>query len=398
MAIFNNIRQLLSTSLRLPVLLYTNGRLAAPGADEVQTPTGTISGEGPPRGMEVASERGIVQYATSPYHEHFIYFALEGDHALWIGPVNLQRSNAAQVTELILRHGLPIRQRDVLEEYYAQLPLLSEEQFYAVGQLAGQLLAGNQPLSEAFRNKRPASRPVATAGGEPASQLPLSEHAPYFLELEMTRLVTTGDLESALGIMDRINAFHRAILAKDPVRSLKNSLICNCTFLARAAINGGVAFEDAFALSDRLILRLEASQSVKELEDMEHQNLMEFVALVHSYNVYHYSKPVREVIGYINHHLAEPIHLDQLAEAVFLHPNYLSTLFKKETGRTISRYILVRRIEEAKFFLRYTDNPISDIASFFQFSSQSHFIRRFSEVEGTTPLQYRKNLARRASA
>lgn len=400
MAIITNFRQLLLNALRLPVLLYTNGQLEAPAAAEVQTPTGTISGQAPPQGVEVAREPGIIQYAKSLYHEQFICLFLEGDSALWIGPVLLRHVGAAEVTELIRRHGLPIRRHGALESYYAGLSVLSEEQFYSVGQLVRQLLTGSGLHATPASVKRASSAPVFTqtrpTGAGPGDRLAAAEHAPYFLELEMTRLVTTGDMENALGIMNRINTFGRAVLARDPVRSLKNSLICNCTFLARAAIEGGVSFEDAFALSDRLILRLEGTSSVKELEEMEHQNLMEFVALVHDHNVIHYSKPVREVIGYINNHLAEPIHLARLAEIAFLHPNYLSTLFKRETGKTISRHILSRRNEEAKFFLRYTDNPISDIASFFQFSSQSYFIRRFSEAEGLTPLQYRKNLARKA--
>ncbi len=74
-----------------------------------------------------------------------------------------------------------------------------------------------------------------------------------------------------------------------------------------------------------------------------------------------------------------------------MHPNYLCSLFKKETGGTFVQYILRRRIEEAKFFLRYTENSVADIASFYQFSSQSYFIRRFKEVTGQTPVQYRNS-------
>jgi len=220
----------------------------------------------------------------------------------------------------------------------------------------------------------------------------MSEHPPYFLELEMTRFVTNGEVDHALAVMNHINTFTRATLADDAVRSLKNSLICNCALLSRAAIAGGVPAESAFAKSDELILAIEKTKDMSNLEGLEREHLIEFASLVQNHIASRYSKPVRDVIAYINNNLCEELNLKKLASVSNLNPNYLSSVFRKETGECLSDYIMHKRIEDAKSLLCHTTNSISEIANYYQFSSQSHFTQRFSKITGMTPLQYRKSL------
>ena len=116
--------------------------------------------------------------------------------------------------------------------------------------------------------------------------------------------------------------------------------------------------------------------------------------MVNGINENRYSKVIRNAIEYINNSLSEKITISDIAENTFVHPNYLSTLFKKETGSTLSNYILSRRVEEAKYFIRYGSNAMSDIANFYQFCSQSHFIATFKKFTGMTPAQYRAQSVR----
>jgi len=220
----------------------------------------------------------------------------------------------------------------------------------------------------------------------------ISKHPPYFLELEMTRFVSNGETEHALQVMKHINTFTRSILAVDPVRSLKNSLICNCTFLARAAIAGGVPHEVAFAKSDELILAIESVEDILDLEGLEASHLAEFVSIVRTQNTAGFSKSVCHVISYINNNLTEPLNLKLLASISGHNPNYLSSIFHKETGTCLSDYIMNRRLEDAKFQLCHTNAPISEIASNYHFSSQSHFTQRFAKYAGITPRVFRKSL------
>jgi len=211
------------------------------------------------------------------------------------------------------------------------------------------------------------------------------QHVPYAIELEVCRMIANGDTIGSQHILRDINRLPRAKLANTPVRSLKNSLICSCTFMARAAITGGVKPDEAFTLSDAFIQRIEAAPTTNHLADFEAEMIESFTTRVQAARGSQHSFSVRLVMEYIDAHLSEPITLADIAAAVYHNPNYLSGLFKRETGETIHNYIVRRRIEEAEYFVRHSSDPIADIAAFYQFCSQSHFVQCFRKIVGQTP-------------
>lgn len=75
-----------------------------------------------------------------------------------------------------------------------------------------------------------------------------------------------------------------------------------------------------------------------------------------------------------------------------MNPSYLSTLFKKEVGMSISEYVQSAKVNEAKNLLSYTSYSMSDIASLLIFYDQSHFIRVFKKYTGVTPKQFKNEL------
>ena len=77
------------------------------------------------------------------------------------------------------------------------------------------------------------------------------------------------------------------------------------------------------------------------------------------------------------------------AELLFLSPNYLSDLLKKETGKTAQEYLHYYLIEEAKNNLLNTDDPINEIAFNLGFEYPQYFSKLFKSKTGMTPLAYR---------
>lgn len=86
----------------------------------------------------------------------------------------------------------------------------------------------------------------------------------------------------------------------------------------------------------------------------------------------------------------ESMNRESIANAVFLNPDYLSRLFKHETGQSLSDYILEQRLSLAKSLLVSTNLPISDISLHLGYSSFSYFSRTFKNATGITPMEYRK--------
>ena len=94
---------------------------------------------------------------------------------------------------------------------------------------------------------------------------------------------------------------------------------------------------------------------------------------------------------YINQHLAEPITLSDVANAVHMSPSYLSSLFKDCFGVSLWNHIVTLRLEKAIALLldnrhQYT---ILEVALQCGFNNTTNFNRAFRKHTGLTPSQYR---------
>ncbi|MFF2482070.1 response regulator [Paenibacillus sp. NPDC058071] len=94
--------------------------------------------------------------------------------------------------------------------------------------------------------------------------------------------------------------------------------------------------------------------------------------------------------AYILERLEEDISREDIAAHVFLNPDYLTRIFKKETGQSISDYLLQQRLSLAANLLLNTEMPISAIASRIGYSNFSHFSRIFKKNMALGPLEYRQ--------
>ncbi len=78
-----------------------------------------------------------------------------------------------------------------------------------------------------------------------------------------------------------------------------------------------------------------------------------------------------------------------MAREFYLSRTHFSAKFRKETGMTLTDFILTEKTEEAKRLLRYSDKSAAAIAAYLGFSSHGHFSRVFKKYAGTTPGEYR---------
>jgi len=92
-----------------------------------------------------------------------------------------------------------------------------------------------------------------------------------------------------------------------------------------------------------------------------------------------------------NHKLSR----ENIALHVHFNPDYLVRIFKKETGLSISEYIIQNRIKKAEELLVSSELSISDIALECGYSNFSYFSTLFKRVNGLSPNEYRKNVKSR---
>ncbi len=86
----------------------------------------------------------------------------------------------------------------------------------------------------------------------------------------------------------------------------------------------------------------------------------------------------------------EPLCLDEIASSVYISPDYLRQVFRKEFGRSPIHYLIRRRIEAACEMLLHTALPIQDISRGCGFENPFYFSRAFRKHMGTTPSAYRR--------
>ena len=107
---------------------------------------------------------------------------------------------------------------------------------------------------------------------------------------------------------------------------------------------------------------------------------------------------VQKLLDYLDRNYARTVSRTDLAESVYLNPDYVSRIFRKATGRTVNAYLTDKRIEKAKELLAGTSLPVNAVAMHVGYSNFAYFTKLFRETTGVTPNEYRKQHAREDGA
>lgn len=102
---------------------------------------------------------------------------------------------------------------------------------------------------------------------------------------------------------------------------------------------------------------------------------------------------IQETRKYIRQHLDCDLSVVEIAEYVGMNPEYLTKLFKKNTGYTLKEYIISEKMESAKMLLATTNLPVTLISSHVGYGNYSNFTRSFKQLVGCTPMEYRKSVS-----
>lgn len=102
-------------------------------------------------------------------------------------------------------------------------------------------------------------------------------------------------------------------------------------------------------------------------------------------------REVEAVKRYIAAHYGDEMSVERLSELVYMAPSYLSSVFKKETGQNLNRFIKSVRMEKAKDLLEQTMMKIVDISTACGYPNVSYFCSSFREYYGISPQKFRES-------
>ena len=104
---------------------------------------------------------------------------------------------------------------------------------------------------------------------------------------------------------------------------------------------------------------------------------------------------IRQIKVYIQDHIETKLSREDIAEAVYLSPGYMTRLFKKETGMTLLDYIISRKIKHAKMLLEQGDISVGDVSSTLGYENFSHFSELFKRHVGCSPSEYKRKMSQK---
>lgn len=176
---------------------------------------------------------------------------------------------------------------------------------------------------------------------------------------------------------------------EDALRNRKNLILTLNTLLRRKAYETGVHPFYIDAVSGNFARMIESIQSVEEINDLISYMVQSYCQLVEQRSMSSYSDPIRQILVTIDASLTGDLSLKRFANELFLNTSYLSTLFKKEVGMTLTDYVNANRIEYAKKLLRSTLLPVQDVAAACGHPDVHYFTRLFRRITGMTPREWR---------
>lgn len=98
-------------------------------------------------------------------------------------------------------------------------------------------------------------------------------------------------------------------------------------------------------------------------------------------------KQVQEIVA---SNLCHDTTVKTIADKVFLHPVYLSKVFKAETGESLSDWIIAFKMERALYLLKYTNKKINEISMDIGYNNPQYFSKTFKKHYSITPNEYRE--------
>lgn len=324
----------------------------------------------------------------------------ETDCWLSIGPVLITPPSGEQILKILGELKLPASMYHELSAYYDRIPVLKDEEvFNAIAfSVADAVFSGREhyTVKHIHNSAEPDVLQQLVAQSDSWQEESRQEkfnslETRYTLENEMLRTVRTGNVTAALAAHQKFIDFAGSLSRMpDRLRDRKDLCITLNTILRKTAEDAGVHpfYIDAF--SNANVLRIEQCVNDIQLSSTGKDLVEGYCQLIQQYALSPYSSPVQDALFLIQTDLAGELSLAALAERLNLNRSYLSSLFCKEVGKTLSAYVLEKRILRAQHLLSSTPLSIQEIAWEVGIPDANYFARLFKRETGMTPKRCRE--------
>lgn len=215
------------------------------------------------------------------------------------------------------------------------------------------------------------------------------EHYPY---TQLISQITEAICQYRVDAFEELLALlmRRACAQFPPVESFRH-ILCAMVYTVMQQNTAFVPIISRMELSPDDLIRCiqsgaDAAFLAREVPRIVRLQIQRIQARAVSSDAYH----VERACQFIALHYAQNLSLTDLAESLALHPNYISSLFKKVRGMSFSQYLRHVRIQEACRLIRETNEKFYAIGEQVGYPDPVHFTRTFKEDMGCSPREYRR--------
>ena len=146
------------------------------------------------------------------------------------------------------------------------------------------------------------------------------------------------------------------------------------------------------SVSKEMAMDINNTETADDIRNVSKKFIKKYCLLAKNHSLHQYSEVVHKSISYIEIHYADELSLSILASNLHVTKNYLSAVFKKQLGKTVTEFIHEVRTDKAIFLLNSTKLPINDISIVCGYEDSNYFCRVFKRRYKISPRQYRNNL------
>ncbi|KHE73115.1 helix-turn-helix domain-containing protein [Halobacillus sp. BBL2006] len=380
-----------SIALQTPILLFDHHhKLTYQFPDSFQGPHPLLRESLGPFLQQCEHTPYTLQLYSDAFHQHLFLYSMFNNQGksvvIGIGPFLQHEVGRKQVHKLLILHELGNEHGEALLDYFNQLPVINQVQMLAIERMLGRVL----PKKEEKPGHKKSEDVHHKKAYQFYAQTTPTQKDSYHIKEQFFHAFKKGDEKAVEWYQKYKKEFSISLANGDDIRSEKNHLIRLISELTQVCLEEGAQRDELFSLSEFYINFLETKVTIEELFELESNVILSFLSrLNQSKRGKHYSPLVERAQKYIFQYLTEDISLTKIAEELNVHPNYLSGVFAKEVGISISQFINQQRVKQAKELLSITKYTLMEISILLGYNSQSYFTRVFKKIEGIGPKEFR---------
>ena len=338
---------------------------------------------------------------TTPYRLCYVYMILPQraeKNILMIGPYLKNVPTEKDLLELGEIFGLSPKNQKIFEQYFMSIPIIAENShIFLVVDALGDTVYGksNFTVVDVESERAVPTSPINDIQDRTLDaaliNMKLMEQR-YAFENEMMSAVSRGQAHKVSQLMASFNEMSFEQRITDPIRNMKNYSIIMNTLLRKAAESGGVHPVYLDSVSSSYATKIEQMTSLPAITELMGDMFQSYCRLVRRHSMSDYSPTVQKAIVFIESDLSSDLTLSSIAHEQKISSGYLSAVFKKETGKTITEYIRDRRVKHAIYLLETTHLQIQTIAVHCGIVDLQYFSKIFKKHTGKTPKEYRESI------